>query len=174
MANLHINGTSLGSENADTIESGGGLGARIGWGITKHVTVFVGGDGANVETEEPGLGGNFRLNQADAGLIYNFRVGQSFLPYLEGAVTQRIIRSRYSDATIAPNEVDVNTKGTAFTFGGGFNYFFTPIWAFNLGLNYSVGSFEDFEVDGARSPDTGFSASGARFHVGLTLYPMKK
>jgi opacity protein-like surface antigen len=173
MANVHLTGMSLASENGDTIESGSGVGARIGWGITSHVTVFVGADGANIETEEPGLGGSFRLTQGDAGAIYNFRAGKSFVPYLEGAVTTRILKSEYTDPSPPGTKVDVNTKGTAFTFGGGFNYFFTPIWAFNLGINYSAGSFEDFEVDGSKASDTGFSAGGARFHFGLTLYPMK-
>jgi opacity protein-like surface antigen len=174
MANVHITGMSLAAEKGDTIESGGGVGARIGWGVTRNVTVFVGVDRASIETEEPGLGGSFRLTQADAGAIYNFRAGKSFLPYFEGAVTTRILESEYTDPAPPGTKVDLNTRGMAFTFGGGFNYFFTPIWAFNLGLNYSVGKFEDFEADGTRAPDTGFSASGARFHMGVTLYPMKR
>lgn len=178
MANVHLAGTSLKGESDDTIESGGGGGARFGWGITKHVTMFIGGDYAKIESEQPGLGGSYHLTQADVGFIYNFRVDKTLLPYFEGALTSRKIKGTFYDTTFVPTfearKVDITSEGVAFTFGGGMNYYFTPIWAFNLGLNYSVGSFKDFDVDGQPADQTGFNASGARFHLGLTLYPMKK
>lgn len=177
MASVHVTGMSLAAENGDTIESGGGAGGRLGWGVTKHVTLFVGGDHGRIDTAEPGLDGSYRLTQGDVGALYNFRAGKSFLPYLEGAVTTRMLASTLSDTTFGPTitvrKLDINTQGIAVTFGAGFNYFFTPIWALNLGLNWSTGKFEDFKVDGTRVADTGFNATGARFHFGVTLYPMK-
>lgn len=176
MANIHLTGMSLGREGGDTIESGTGAGGRIGWGVTRHVTIFVGGDHGRIDTEEPGLDGSFRLTVGDVGAIYNFRAGKSFVPYFEGAVTIRMLASTYSDTNPGPpvtvRKLDITSQGMAATFGAGFNYFFTPIWAVNLGINWSLGKFEDFKIDGTRAADTGFNSTGARFHLGVTLYPM--
>ena len=178
MFNGHVAGMSMAAENSDTIESGGGGGFRIGWGLTRRVTVFVGMDYGRIETEEPNLDGAYRATFGDVGLIYNFRDGKSFRPYFEGAVTSRTLKATYTDTITVPTfevrKLAIDTEGLAFSFGGGMNYYFTQIWAFNVGLNYSIGRFRDFDVGGDRAEKTAFSASGARFHLGVTLYPFKK
>ena len=178
MLNVHVAGMSMSEQGGDTIESGGGGGFRVGWGLTRHVTLFVGADYGTIETEAPNLDGDYRVTFGDVGLLYNFRDGKALRPYFEGALTSRTLKATYTDTITTPTfevrRVDIDTEGMAFTFGGGLNYYFTPIWALNVGLNWSVGRFRDFDIGGERAEDTAFSASGARFHFGLTLYPTKK
>jgi len=175
MLNVHMNVTSLAMENADTAESGLGLGFRFGWGVTKNVTLFAGIDSATIITEDPTIvDGEYGLMQANVGLIYNFRPGRTMLPYLEGAMTGWRITSRVGSIDPAGNSVDgdVFTRGFAATLGAGLHYYFAPRLAANAALSVTTGHFGDLRVNDTRGHNTDFSATSARLGLGLTWYPI--
>ena len=177
MINAVIHSTSLAIEDSDTSESGVGVGVRVGWGITRNVTLFLGIDTSSIQTEDPSINnGTFGLMQADLGGIYTFRAGMSFLPYLEAAIGTRRITS---DITVADpdgviTEGRVITKGTAVSFGGGFNYYVARPLALNAGLSVSTGHFGDYKVNDTRLHKTNFNATSARLRFGLTWYPINR
>lgn len=177
MLNAHVNTTSLAVQGSDTSESGMGFGLRLGWGITKNVTLFVGIDTTSIETEDPTINnGTYGLTQAELGGIYTFRAGMSFLPYVEAGIGSRRISSDVTISDEAGNisEGRASSVGMAFSLGGGFNYYFTPPVALNFGLTITTGHFGDYKVNDTRIHNTDFSAASARIGLGLTWYPMKK
>ena len=174
MLNLHLSGASITRPEApgesNESESGGGYGARIGWGFTPKLTGFLGLDAAAIDFKGAGATGNFALGHFDLGMTYNFAgSNKQFVPYLEAALTTRAIVSE-EDGT--GNKFE--QAGAGFTLGAGFNYFFSRSWAFNAGLMVTGGSFEDAEFAGSDIPDSGGSATSSRVNLGVTWYPMKK
>lgn len=175
MLNVHFGGTSLSAEGSDTSESGAGFGVRLGWGITRNFTLFVGLDTASIETGDPVIaGGTYGLAQAEIGGIYNFRAGKSLVPYLEaGFGTRRIASKVVVDVGGSLQEGEAHTKGMSVMFGGGINYFVAKTFALNTGLSVSSGHFDDLEIEGVRVMNTDFNAASARMVLGLTWYPVR-
>ena len=175
MLNVHFGGTTLAREGSDTSESGVGFGIRLGWGITKNLTLFVGLDTASIESEDPAItGGTYGLAQAEIGGIYNFRAGKSLVPYFEaGFGTRRIASKVIVDVGGNLEEGEAQTKGMSVMFGGGVNYFVARTFAVNTGLSVSSGHFDDFEVEGVRVANTDFNAASARLVLGVTWYPVR-
>ena len=176
MLSAYVNTTSLAVEDSDTSESGMGFGVRLGWGVTKKITLFVGLDTASIETEDPTINnGQYGLMEVDLGAIYNFRTGKSFLPYVEAGLSNRRLTSLVTipDGSGGFTEGRVSTHGMAFLYGGGFNYFVARPVALNVGFTIAVGHFGDYHVDDTRVHNSDFTAASARMRLGMTWYPMK-
>ena len=176
MLNAQMHSASVTVQGSDTSESGLGFGIRLGWGITKNVTLFVGLDTASIETDAMSINnGVYGLTQADLGGIYTFRAGKSLLPYLEAGIGMRRITSdlTISDASGNITEGKASTTGMAFSYGLGLNYYFSRPVALNIGVTISGGHFGDYKVNDTRVHNTDFNAASALARFGLTWYPMK-
>lgn len=176
MANVHLNGVGITRPKDGTTkrkaESGGGAGARLGWGFSPNFTIYAGLDVATLDFKDPGATGDFVLAHFDLIVIYHFaNANRKFIPYIEIGGTGRAIGATIEDPT---GNMDFVQGGSGWTAGGGFNYYFTRAAALNLGLQLSGGKFEDAEIDKTTIADTGGEVGSSRLNIGMTFYPMKR
>jgi hypothetical protein len=61
--------------------------------------------------------------------------------------------------------------GNGVSIGGGFQYFFSPGFALNTGLDWTFGTFSDVEFSGRSTDDLDLKATTARLNLGLMWYP---
>jgi hypothetical protein len=160
----HFLGASLKTED-DPVESGGGFGLSVGYGLSRMVAFYLNLDFARVDIIDPDIEGTYDLGQGDLGVRFNFldRTHKG-VPYAQAAFTGRVAQTTIEGS-------DVQISGSAITAGAGFNYYFQPKLALDIGLSYSFGSFDDLKIDGDDYPMDKFDASGARFQIGLTWFP---
>jgi len=184
MFGLHLNGSSISSEDQDIAEnnrkknrdSGGGAGAQVGWGFTKWLMVYAGADAAKVEikgltgVDDDDFGGDYTLIHGDLGARFSFpSPNHGFAPYLNAALTTRVVTAEVL------NE-DVSINGNGVTVGGGLMYFFNPKWALDVGLQFSTGKFTEIEVGGVKLDldELGVdleNTNSARFNIGMKFFP---
>jgi hypothetical protein len=163
----HFQGHGVTVEEDDT-DSGRGFGVKIGYGFTPLLTAYIGIDGASMDVADPVTqrvtGDEYALVYFDLGGRLNFRSGpNSIVPYLDGSING--IASTY-----ATSAGDATFSGAGGSIGGGIQYFFSPKFAFNGGLDLTFGSYNELEVNGqTESVDLGFT--GARIDIGLSWYP---
>ena len=178
MGNIHLSGASLTRPEPAAggkldAESGGGFGARLGWGFSPNFTVFLGMDAATLDFKGEGAEGNYGLVHLDFGAIYHFaNTNRRLVPYLEVALSGRAIGSNAEDGSGTSEEFVQG--GSGYTLGGGINYHFTRSAALNLGLSVSVGDFENAEIDNVEIPGSEGSATSSRLSIGMTFFPMKR
>jgi hypothetical protein len=157
---LGLNGSALRKESSDT-ENGAGFHFRLGYGISRNITVFFGGAGANMNDAEYGMG------QADLGIRGYFPRDSRWVPFVEGAFTGRalIMDIGHSD--------DFEISGNGFTAGGGVDYYVSRGFSIGLNLNWTFGEFTDAKMGTERVSlgNDSFSATSARFNIGLTWWP---
>lgn len=165
----HFQGHGVTVEDDDT-DSGQGFGIKAGYGFSPLFTAYLGIDGASMDVEDSVTQGvtaaEYTLVYVDLGGRLNFRSGpNSLVPYLDGSITG--IASTYTTGV-----GDAVFSGSGVSIGGGVQYFFSPQFAFNGGLDLTFGSYNEVEVSGqTESVDLGFT--GARIDIGLSWYPFR-
>ena len=171
MLNLHLAGTSIGGTVEDAeMESGGGLGAIIGYGFNDRVTLYLNLDGAQMEyedgEEEDLDDGKYALATADIGVRFNFGdAGEKLRPYLNTGFAGVVLADEADD-------FEVSTSGAGLTLGGGIQYFFMPSLAFDGAIQFTTGSFTKGEFDGEEEDfDTGIGFNHGRVQLGVTWHP---
>jgi len=182
MIGAHVNGSTIASAEQDNSASdkerasGGGGGVIVGWGFTKWLMVYAGADvakvkirggtGVDTDNEQP----DYTLVHGDIGARFSFpSPNHGFVPYLNAAVTRR------SASTNLENQ-DVSVFGNGVSVGGGSQYFFTPRWALDAGVQFSPGKLGKAKVDGVKydlkklgqDPD---NVNSVRINVGMKFYP---
>lgn len=159
----HLLGLSLATEG-EPIETGSGFGLTLGFGVSRLVAIFATIDLGKVDIRDPNIEGNYGLGHADLGARVNFREPtKKAIPYVDAAATVRLAQTTIEG-------IDFSISGAAFSLGGGLNYHFQPQLALDVGLLYSFGEFDTLEIDGEDIDIEPFSATGARFRLGLTWY----
>lgn len=163
----HFQGHGVTIEDDDT-DSGRGLGIKLGYGFTSLITAYIGIDAASMDVADPATQ-NFTANEyslvyVDLGGRLNFRSGpNSVVPYLDGSISG--IASTYNTSV-----GEITFSGSGLSIGGGIQYFFSPQFAFNGGLDLAFGSYNELEVNGqTESVDLGLT--GARIDIGVSWYP---
>lgn len=158
----HLNGTALDGDDFDEMESGGGLGLRLGYGFNRMFTLYLQADGASMDA--PDMDDAYTFGQGDLGLRLHFGdPTRSAIFYLDGAFTAWL--ARYD---ILGSDMDVT--GAGFTLGGGLEYFFSPAFALDAGLKFTVGNFDEVSYEGD-SESVDLDANSTRFNVGVSWYP---
>lgn len=154
---LHLNGSSLQFTDESTTETGGGLGLRLGWGITPNFTIFLGTDAASME------GGDYTLGQGDLGVRYHFvsdtRRGA---PYLNGSFSYWLAET----FEFGPK---FEVGGPAFTLGGGYLHFFSSSVAVDVGLRLGFGTFDEVRSENI-SIAVDQPARTARVNIGISWF----
>ncbi len=183
MFGLHLNGSSIASADEDNAgnsdkdrQSGGGLGAQVGWGFAKWFMLYTGFDAAKVEMKgvtgvnDDDLGGDYALIHGDIGARFSFPSPKhGFAPYLNAALTARA-------ATGEVLNEDVSISGGGVTLGGGLMYFFTPKWALDVGVQFSTGKFTEVKVGAIKIDLDELGAdvdntNSARINLGVKFFP---
>jgi hypothetical protein len=167
-----LNGNSFDSDElVGEAKSGGGFGAQLGWGFTPLFSLVAGAGGARIDVDDT----DFVLVHFDLLARFNFRSGaHAFVPYVEGGLSARV--AGQDDALVTDGAgtrtVDLEISGGAFTLGGGFHYFVSPIFAVGAGLQFSSGEFSTVKYNNVSIDGFEFDATSTRLNLGLTLYPM--
>jgi opacity protein-like surface antigen len=154
---LSLNGTAQEPDGFDQ-STGGGLGLRIGYGITPNILVYLGGDAATMDD------GDFTLAHGDLGLRYTFLPsGSNLAPYLDVAYSSRIAEDDY-----------VQLTGFGFSLGGGLQVFLSRPLALDVGLKWTGGSYDTLKDLRSGQSVTGnkLDVTSARFTLGLSWFPM--
>ena len=165
----HMNGSSIKVEDADQ-ESGGGLGLRVGYGFTPMFSAYIGSDVAKVSVPESLGDGDFLLTHAELGMRANFVGARSWMPYLDLSIGQRMASAEVDDG--AGNTSDHELSGMSFGFGGGVQWFFSPSFALDLGLKYTMGEFSEYKIDNVTLSGGELDAKSTRLNVGFSWSPM--
>lgn len=162
MVGVHLNGSAIQPDGSDT-ESGGGLGLRLGYGVSNHVTLYAEGDAASVDyANDPG---SYTLAHVGLGVRGTFRGARARLrPFVEGALMGVA-------AADTENGSDVVISGGGLQVGGGLEYFFSRHVALDAGLTFGPGSFNRATVDGERVDVDKLNFTSSRFNLGVSFHP---
>jgi hypothetical protein len=168
---VHFQGASLSVEGADS-DGGGGLGARIGYGLNRIVTLYVEGDGISVDSEgSERVKGTWTLGHVDLGARFHFaNTLRAWVPYLDVALGGRFagIKDLKVDGEDQP---DIELNGGAFSFGGGIYFYFTQTFGLDLGLKFTGGEFTEVKFGSSSLGDLDLDASSTRLKLGIVWWP---
>ncbi|MEM8556231.1 MAG: outer membrane beta-barrel protein [Bacteroidota bacterium] len=150
-------------------DSGGSIGLRVGYGLSRRVTLYLGFEGGSLggESRLPGMEAidDSGLAYLELGGRYHFRPGHRFVPYADAAL---FVMGAGADL---PGD-DVTYAGAGLSAGAGALYFVTPRVALEGGATFSGGRLFERELDG-RDDDIEIGMAGVRMHVGVTFYPFR-
>jgi len=160
---LFLNGTAASYEDDSTVESGGGLALRLGYGFNPSLELFAEFTGASVQHD--GLSETYGVGHFDVGLRYNIgKPAGATRPYAFGAV---------SGLGIDVDMLDVEMRGTGFTVGGGLRYFFNPAFALDVDLCITFANLDEGRLAGGSWQDLGdeaVSMTSSRFNAGVSWH----
>lgn len=128
------------------MESEGGFGLGISYGITPSFARTAGFDFATMDFADAGtsrfFGGQYEPAQVDLGARYHF-VGQTrWMPYVEGMLTGLGV-------AVDAGGDDLTMNGGGAALGGGLQYLVSRKFGLNDGLRYTFGSLTNLNT-GAR------------------------
>lgn len=159
---LGIEGNGLTANNGVSTESGGGSGLVLGYGFNRRWALYGDLSGAVMNAAD---GGTYSLGHLDLGARVHFRTGPNVVvPFLQFGLVGRTIA-----ATV--NGDNVSFTGGGVSFGGGVNAHFTPSVALSTAVTWSVGSFNNFQVDNVAVSGLSVDATTARIHLGIIWFP---
>ena len=170
----HLQGASLtvNEEDSDNeADSGGGLGARIGYGVNRRFTPYFEIDAIVFDVANPDFGGYWSMAHIDLGLRFNFANSlRRWIPFLEGALGVRAVQ--VDDARVDGSSVgELNFTGGAASIGGGISFFATEKLAIESLMKFTGGTFEQVEVGNISVNNLDIDASSFRFKIGLAWWP---
>jgi hypothetical protein len=160
---LGMEGNAIrGNESESVTEAGGGGSLTLGYGFSKHWSLYGDVSGAAINADG---GGSYSLGHADLGARIHFRSGPNIVvPFLQAGVAGRGISEDFEGSRIIGD-------GVGFSFGGGLNSHFTPKVALTTAVTWTAGSFTHFTADGAAFANPSFDATSARVQFGLMWFP---
>ena len=166
----HLQGASLQVDDDDP-SSGGGLGARIGYGFNRHLTGYVEADAIVFDVENPDFGGYWSMAHVDFGVRYNFANStRRWVPFLEGAFGARAVQ--VDDAVVEGDSVgELNFTGGAGSLGGGISFFPIEKLAIETLVKFTGGTFERVDVGNVSVNGLDIDASSFRFKIGVAWWP---
>ena len=173
-AAFHLQGAALAVEGGEA-DTGGGAGFRVGYGVNRTVTFFLGVDGASISAlNVTNVSGIWEMAHVDLGARFHFaNTLRRWVPYLEVALTGRA--ARVGDAIVdgerAPVGENVSFNGGALTLGGGIAVYFSEQFALDVGLDVSSGQFTNVSVGAVTVGGLDVDATSSRFGVGFTYWP---
>ena len=172
MLGLAFDASSIRSDDLNSrTESGPGVAAMIGWGITKNIAIALDASGAQISSVD----GNYNLGHADIGARWHFVNRTAFVPFVDVGYAGRALMKR--DVTLTDNLGNTSTgtltyMGAGLSYGGGLEYFITPGIAFGGAFKWTTGRFSQVRFENLTVEDLQLDASSARFNMGFTWYPM--
>jgi hypothetical protein len=165
MLHANVAGVALSVTEGSTTEteSGSGFGAAIGFGFSSRWTVLFDLSASRVNISD-GLG-NYGLGQAFLAGRFHFNDASAmFRPYLEAGLAGRGIAADVGS-------VRVEANGSGLGIGGGFQWFLNSKTAFDVGLRYIGGSFDEWSGNGVSVPIGSIDAVTTTVRIGITIFP---
>lgn len=157
----YLSGAGIVYEDDDEAESGPGAALALGWGVSRSVTLYLEGAGANVQMTD--LDDTYTLAHVDLGVRIHFRGPQAtVLPYLTVGYSGRA-------AALDLDGDPFTISGAGPSFGGGLLVFLSRRAALDFGLKWTAGKFTEAEYLGEKV-DIDILATSARFNVGLAWW----
>lgn len=148
----HVNFSAIQNDEGEgsNAERGIGGGAKLGFGVTDRITVFLRGDFASVSYEEDveDVGADsYILANVDLGGRYSFAAGANaaLMPYVELGLSGTSITD---ELTVEGETFDIAYSGGGLLIGFGLEYFFNRNVALDGGLLLGKGRLTTFEIDG--------------------------
>jgi len=150
-----------GNESQSVTESGGGGSVTLGYGFSKHWSMYGDVSGASINADG---GGSYSLAHADLGARVHFRSGPNIVvPFLQAGFAGRAIVEDFQGSRFTGS-------GGGFSFGGGLNAHFTPRVALTGAVTWTGGTFNHFTADGQTFDSPSFDATSARVQLGLMWF----
>ena len=170
MVGAHLTGGTLTVQDGDP-DSGGGIGARVGYGFDRHVTAYFEVDGIVFDVANPDFGGYWSMVHADLGARYNFANSlRRWVPFIEAAFGVRGVD--VDDATVNGDSVGhLNFSGGAFSLGGGISFFVKEKLAIETLTKWSSGTFQQVRLQNVQFNNLDIDAKSFRFKLGLAWWP---
>jgi len=155
----------------DLEPTGLGVYAKVGYGITQQIEVFLGYGVEGFKRKEDW--DTYRNSTFDIGARFNFGATlKAFRPFLEAALSR-------NDLTIDPIVFDngtelfnLNVKGFSFTAGAGLHYFVQRNLSITAMAKASFGSFDEVYLSGEEIVgfDETLDLELYRIHLGMTYF----
>src|SRR5688572_4204528 len=166
----HLQGASLTVDDGDP-DSGGGFGARVGYGFNRRFTGYLEADAIVFDVANPDFGGYWSMVHADLGVRFNFANSlRRWVPFVEGALGVRAVD--VDDATVNGDSVGkLNFSGGAASLGGGVSFFATEKLAIETLVKFTGGTFEQVQWGNVSVNNLDIEASSFRFKIGLAWWP---
>jgi opacity protein-like surface antigen len=174
MLNAHLLGNGVSNVGADAeMENGGGLGVAVGWGFNDRIALYFNVDGAAIEYDEDtedAPDDTYTAVTADLGVRMNFgNEGMRVRPYINAALSGLAL---VEEGEVLGEDVEATLSGGGLTVGGGLQYFFSPSFALDLGLQATQGALTDIVVDDEDEElDEAIAFTASRIQLGLTWHP---
>lgn len=172
MLGLSFDASRIRSDDLNsTAESGPGVAALIGWGVTKNFAFILDASGARISS----INGDYDLGHVDVGGRWHFVNRTAFVPFAEIGYAGRIATKRgaiLSDDTGNTYTGDLSILGGGVSLGGGLEYFVTPGIALGGAFKWTSGQFTQVKFDNVTVDGLELDATSARFNMGFTWYPM--
>ncbi len=156
-------------DNFDESDEGGSLNLRVGYGISRVVTLFAGASGSRMDGENNGLiDDDYGFGVGEIGARFHFGAERrALVPYLE--VGLQGAAATYED------DFDLEFRGGALGLGGGLAYYVSEPLALDVGLRFAGGAFDEVDLGGVAfdldEDDFGFGVS--RLTFGISWYPFR-
>ena len=167
---LHFQGSSLVVD--DERSNAGGAGLWIGYGFNRTVQLFVQLDAAEFDVDDASVEGTWTMGHGDLGVRFHFANSlRSWVPYLEAALTGRVVEVRDGAINDAAQSENISLIGGGLTIGGGLLVYFTETFGLDLQLAWTGGTFTDLEVGNVTVSNFDLEAQSARFNVGISWWP---
>jgi opacity protein-like surface antigen len=170
--NIHLNVATLNIDDAG--QYGMGVGGRLGYGLTQHAGVYLGGDFAQMDLEAT----DYQLGNLDLGLQYTFGQGRTPVrSYVNAALSGTLLGRSFVDDRFDEDGEAVKARvretkaGAGFTLGGGLKVALSRSAALDLGVQRTFGDLSVVRVDGKEVPTSTVHTQQSRLHVGFTFGP---
>lgn len=164
-------GASVTVEDADEADTGGGLGLRLGYGVSRTVTVYATLAGASIEAgDEPirGVDENYALGMAEIGAQFNLLPSNAVNPFLRVALAGTAARF---DVEGVDSDDDPELRGGGITLGGGAAFRLSPSLAVEAAIDLTGGRINEFEAFDVTVETDDADYGTARLGVGLVWRP---
>ena len=172
MLGLSFDASRIRSDDLNsTAESGPGVAALLGWGVTRNFAFILDASGARISS----LDGDYDLGHVDIGGRWHFVNRSAFVPFAEIGYAGRIATKQgaiLSDEAGNTYTGDLSILGGGVSLGGGLEYFVTPGIALGGAFKWTSGQFTQVKFDNVTVDGLELDATSARFNMGFTWYPM--
>ena len=172
MLGLSFDASRIRSDDLNsTTESGPGVAALLGWGVTKNFAFILDASGARISS----LDGDYDLAHVDIGGRWHFVNRSGFVPFVEVGYAGRMATKQgaiLSDGQGNSYTGDLSILGGGVSLGGGLEYFVTPGIALGGAFKWTSGQFTQVKFDNVTVDGLELDATSARFNMGFTWYPM--
>lgn len=167
---VSISGPDFGDAPINTT-FGGGLGVMAGYELNRAVTAFASLDVAKQNSGVYWMEGSFGLVHAELGVRVELSQNNpQSVPYLLAAIGRRAIGSRVYN--FDDDEVyDVSFTGMMASLGGGLQYTLSPKFSLDGGVEFGIGTFDHYDVDGDIGTVSANTSTSIRVRAGVVWRP---